>query len=130
MNAGLGIGSAVFLGSAIMYGACSAAESEGTVDPDGSRELANTGGQTGAGGNGAGGNTATGGSEEATGGVPPAALCPTFEPNNAAYCSAVNLSLECGPYPSGASCTCVPDGNAGAWECSGGDDAAANGNGG
>jgi hypothetical protein len=142
MNARLGTWSPVFLGFAILAGACSAAESEGTIDPAGSNTLAPSGGQVGAStgglgtisegtggiyvpptGNGgsatSGGSTAAGGSEEGTGGTPAASSCPTFKPNNAAYCSADLLELECGPYPSGETCTCVASGLAGAWECVG-----------
>lgn len=143
MNAWLGTWSAVFLGFAIIAGACSAAESEGTIDPAGGNSLAQTGGQVGAStgglgtisdgtggiyvppaGNGGstttGGSTAAGGSEESTGGSTGSAQsCPTFKPNNGIYCTAEQVDLECGPYPSGETCTCVADGIAGAWECVG-----------
>jgi len=145
MNARLATWSACFLGFAVVVGACSAAESEGTVDPGGSNnQPVGTGGQIGMatgglgslvsgtggvgvpannGGTGvgaassAGGGTATGGAD-ATGGLPGTPVCPTFEPNAGAYCSTDQIDNECGPYPSGVTCTCVSSGLAGAWECS------------
>lgn len=139
MNARLGTWSPVFLGFAILAGACSAAESEGTIDPAGSPSLAQTGGQVGAStgglgsisegtggiyvpptGNGgsatSGGSTAAGGSEEGTGGGG-TAECPPFVRTTGTYCSGPEVGLVC-PYGL-VTCTCVAaaSGVSGTWDC-------------